>query len=195
MIRSRVGSRRLPAGERRVEILAAAKPVFGARGYHAATTRDLAAAADVSEALLYQHFPGKQQLFEAVVEICAAELEQRLCTSVTGADPLAQTLTTYFCFVEEEADLYRIFFRQALQEQAFGRLYRAYSSRLLELLLTALGAEPGPRSDVLGHAVAGMVSELALWWVEEGGPSRQEIVGQAVSMARAMHASEAGHGR
>ena len=187
-------TRRLPAEARRAEILVAARSVFGSRGYHAATTREIGAAAGVSEALLYQHFASKQQLFEAVIEGCAGELERRLCTAVEGADPLGDALTTYFLFVEEEADLYRIFFRQALQDEPFQRLHRQYSKRLLELVLTCLGVAPGPRSEVLGHGVAGMVSELALWWVEERRQTRAEIVEQAVSMARAMHASEVSHG-
>ena len=194
MSMSTLRTRRLPAGERRAEILLAARPVFGSRGYHSATTREIAAAAGVSEALLYQHFPGKQQLFEAVVQGCAGDLEERLCEAVAGTDPLARALTAYFGFVEDEADLYRIFFRQALQDPAFQILYLKYSARLLELVLTALGMERGPRSEVLGRGIAGMVSELALWWVEEGRVGRTEIVDQAVSMARAMHESEARHG-
>lgn len=186
-------SKRLPAGQRRVEILAAARAVFGSRGYHSATTREIAAAAGISEALLYQHFSGKQELFEAVVQGCAADLEARLRAAVELPDPLAQALTTYFCFVEEEADLYRIFFRQALQEEPFQLLHREYSARLLDLVLEALALQRGPRTEVLGHGVAGMVSELALWWVEEGRLSRTAIVDQAVSMARAMHQSEARH--
>jgi AcrR family transcriptional regulator len=50
------------ARQRRRDILAAAKRVFGMSGYHDATTWDIAAAAGVSEALPYQHFPGKRQL-------------------------------------------------------------------------------------------------------------------------------------
>src|SRR5436305_1114119 len=67
---------RLSAERRREAILEAAKRVFGQAGYHEATTRDIAAAAGVSEALLYQHFPGKRQLFEAVMGEAAADLER-----------------------------------------------------------------------------------------------------------------------
>ena len=49
----RTPPRRLPAGERREALLAAALPVFAVRGYEGATTRDLAAAAGVTEPVLY----------------------------------------------------------------------------------------------------------------------------------------------
>ena len=85
--------RRLPAEERREAILAAAKPVFGLLGYDRATTREIAAAAAVSEALLYQHFPGKRQLFEAIVNQAAADLEQRLCVAADSDEPLSRAVT------------------------------------------------------------------------------------------------------
>jgi AcrR family transcriptional regulator len=185
---------RLTADARREAILEAARPVFGGRGYHAATTREIAAAAGVSEALLYQHFPGKSDLFLAVVERCAADLEARLKSALEGDDPLGGAVRAYFDFVAEEADLYRIFFRQALQEEAFQRLYRRYSARLLELFTEGLGRERSPRTEVLGRALAGMVGELALWWVEERAQEREGIIEQAVRMARAMHSSEVGDG-
>src|SRR5438874_5865711 len=107
--------RRLSANERREAILVAAKPVFGARGYHEATTREIAAAARVSEALLYQHFPGKRQLFEAVITRAAADLERRLAAAEASAEPMRQAMRAYFEFVAAESDLYRVFFREALQ--------------------------------------------------------------------------------
>src|SRR5438874_13652237 len=116
--------RRLSANERREAILVAAKPVFGARGYHEATTRDIAAAAGVSEALLYQHFPGKRQLFEAVINRAAADLEARIAAAEQSPEPMPAALRAYFDFVAQESDLYRVFFREALQaDLTFQRLY------------------------------------------------------------------------
>lgn len=60
--------RRLSAAERRRSIVRAAIPIFASRGFHGATTRDLAAAAGVSEALLYRHFPSKEALYHAITE-------------------------------------------------------------------------------------------------------------------------------
>lgn len=61
--------RRLTAADRREQLLAAAREVFLASGSHGARTRDIAEVAGVNEALLYQHFSSKEQIFaEAVVE-------------------------------------------------------------------------------------------------------------------------------
>ncbi|MBA3685793.1 MAG: helix-turn-helix transcriptional regulator [Planctomycetes bacterium] len=54
---------RLSADERRVEILRAAERLFAEKGFHGATTRDLADAAGVSEALIFKYFPTKERLY------------------------------------------------------------------------------------------------------------------------------------
>ncbi len=66
-VAERAPRRRLSAAERRQEILEAARSVFLRRGLSGARTREIAEAAGVNEALLYQHFSSKDALFEAAV--------------------------------------------------------------------------------------------------------------------------------
>lgn len=54
---------RLPADERRTQILASAVAVFARSNYRAATTADIAAEAGISEALIYRFFPSKKAIF------------------------------------------------------------------------------------------------------------------------------------
>lgn len=58
---------RLKAEHRRELILAAARGVFQRGGFAAARTREIADAAGITESLIYQHFPSKEQLFNAAV--------------------------------------------------------------------------------------------------------------------------------
>jgi AcrR family transcriptional regulator len=60
--------RRLSSDDRRSEISAAARELFAVNGYHATTTRQLAKAAGVSDALLYRHFESKQDLLAHVID-------------------------------------------------------------------------------------------------------------------------------
>jgi AcrR family transcriptional regulator len=57
---------KLTGAERHEVILKAVRKVFVEKGFHAATTRELARAAGVSEALLYKHFPSKKALYSAI---------------------------------------------------------------------------------------------------------------------------------
>jgi AcrR family transcriptional regulator len=170
---------RLTAEQRRRAILGAAKRVFGRAGYHEATTRDIAAAANVSEALLYQHFPGKRQLFEELIREAAADLERRLLEAQESPNP---GMASFFDFVEAESELFRVFFRQALQaDPAFRGLYLSTALRLVQ----RPAGEP-PLSEAGAHALAGMLSELALWWLDEATVGKQEIIERAERMARAV---------
>jgi AcrR family transcriptional regulator len=173
---------RLSAEERRVAILAAARRVFGNAGYHEATTRDIAAAAGVSEALLYQHFPGKRQLFEQLVQDAAADLERRLVEARGAEDPEAAGVSAYFDFVEAESDLYRVFFREALQmDPAFRRLYIDLARRLVHVM-----DDSRPVSETVLHGLAGMITELALWWVEERPMAKADMIRRASQLAAAI---------
>jgi AcrR family transcriptional regulator len=59
---------RLPADERRKRIIDVAKSLFARQSFHATTTRDIARAGGVSDALLYTHFTSKQQVLEAILD-------------------------------------------------------------------------------------------------------------------------------
>jgi AcrR family transcriptional regulator len=59
---------RLQAGERRVAIVDAAKPLFAQHGFVGTTTRQIAQAAGVSEALVFQHFPSKAALYREILD-------------------------------------------------------------------------------------------------------------------------------
>ncbi|WP_313406544.1 helix-turn-helix domain-containing protein [Aeromicrobium sp.] len=59
--------RRMSAERRRAQIIDSARAVFARQGYAGSRTREIAAEAGVNEAMLYRHFPSKEELFEASV--------------------------------------------------------------------------------------------------------------------------------
>jgi TetR/AcrR family transcriptional regulator, transcriptional repressor of aconitase len=82
---------RLDSDERRRAIVEAAVPLFARKGFAGTTTRELAAAAGVSEALLFKHFPSKQSLYREILTLCCEgdpALEQ-LATLPPSTDTLA----------------------------------------------------------------------------------------------------------
>lgn len=69
---------RLPAPERRQAIVDAALHVFEAGSYSGATTAEIAAAAGVSEPILYRHFRSKRELYLACLATAWASFRQAL---------------------------------------------------------------------------------------------------------------------
>jgi AcrR family transcriptional regulator len=60
---------RLDGDERRKAIVRAAVPLFARKGFAGTTTRELAEAAGISEALLFRHFPSKQLLYREILRL------------------------------------------------------------------------------------------------------------------------------
>jgi AcrR family transcriptional regulator len=90
---------RRPAAERRRQILAAARTLFAERGFHATTTRDLAAAADINDALIYRYFPDKQAILAALTDEAIAvfqDLPKPPDQAALPLDSLLELLGTAF---------------------------------------------------------------------------------------------------
>src|SRR3954453_19664463 len=101
---------RLPRSARRKQLLAAAQQVFVAQGYHAAAMDEIAERAGVSKPVLYQHFPGKLELYLALLDThCDA-----LLTRVNGAmaatpdnkQRVRNAMNAYFDFVDHETEAF-----------------------------------------------------------------------------------------
>lgn len=76
-----------PGLDRRRQILDAALDVFAEQGFEAATTKDIAARADVTHGLIYFYFKNKEDLFGAACEHQAAQVAERLAhVQETDAD-------------------------------------------------------------------------------------------------------------
>ncbi|MFI6848389.1 TetR/AcrR family transcriptional regulator [Kitasatospora sp. NBC_00085] len=89
--------RRLSPADRRAQLLAVGAQLFAARPYEDVLMEDIAEQAGVSRALLYRHFPGKQDLFAAVYQQAADQLlaETRFDPADTLAEQLAQGMDTH----------------------------------------------------------------------------------------------------
>ena len=78
MTQPRSANHRLPAHDRRRQLLEAALEVFSRKGFEGSTTKEIAAAAGVTEAMVFRHFPSKQALYAAVLEyeseFCGSEV-------------------------------------------------------------------------------------------------------------------------
>ena len=82
---------RLSAEERRAAIVKAVLPLFARKGFANTTTRELAEAADVSEALIYKHFPSKESLY-AEIQNTGCKDKDRGLEKLADAEPSTSTL-------------------------------------------------------------------------------------------------------
>ena len=110
---------RLSRGARRAQLLLAARDVFAAQGYHAAAMDDIAERAGVSKPVLYQHFPGKLELYRALLTTYADELVERvraaLASTTDNRERVHAAVAAYFDFVAGEGRAFRLVFESDLR--------------------------------------------------------------------------------
>lgn len=157
---------RLNAAERRLSILAAARRVFAGRGFTGARMSDVAAAAGISEGLIYRSFPTKQDLAAALAEdhfremgeqaVLEGELDEALRGLARGliatntAAPTAYRLFHHACLAADERLV-------APAKRAAERVVQAVSARLAQAMEAGQLRRADP--DRAALAFLGMVNQ------------------------------------
>src|SRR5213080_838854 len=90
---------KLSSEEDRAAIIQAVRRVFAEKGFDGTTTRELADAAGVSEALLFKHFPNKEALFVAMQTTCCDEQTLGRIERLKALEPSASTLVLLVHFL------------------------------------------------------------------------------------------------
>ena len=170
-------SARLPRSARRRQLLGAAQEVFVAQGYHAAAMDDIAERAGVSKPVLYQHFPGKLDLYLALLEEHAeamvAAVREALDSTSDNKQRVAATIEAYFRFVDEDGGAFRLVFESDLTNQPEVRervegTTLACAELISEVIREDAGL-PKEQSRLLAVGLVGMAQVSARYWLAEGG--------------------------
>ncbi len=181
---------RLSRSARRAQLLVAARDVFADQGYHAAAMDDIAERAGVSKPVLYQHFPGKLELYQALLTTYADELvaqvKSALLATADNEERVQAAVTAYFDFVTGEGKAYRLIFGSDLRGEATGVVEGALN-RCIETVAEAVTTDAGldsARARLLAVGLVGLSQVAAQYWLDsDQSVSRDEAVGLLASLA------------
>ncbi|MGZ4637938.1 MAG: TetR/AcrR family transcriptional regulator [Actinomycetes bacterium] len=174
---TRTRSTRLPRSARRRQLLGAAQEVFVAQGYHAAAMDDIAERAGVSKPVLYQHFPGKLDLYLALLdehtEALVAAVRAALESTSDNKQRVAATIEAYFRFVDEDGGAFRLVFESDLTNQSEVRervegLTAACAEAVSEVIREDAGL-PDEAARLLAVGLTGMTHVSARYWLATEG--------------------------
>jgi AcrR family transcriptional regulator len=105
---------RLPAEQRRRQLLDVALDIFAERGFHSTSMDEVALAAGVTKPVLYQHFPSKRALYVELLEDVGSQMLDRLAAATdrasTGRQRVEEGFRAYFHFVDENRSAFRLLF-------------------------------------------------------------------------------------
>lgn len=154
----------------RKALLAAARAEFVEAGYAAAATESVVRRAGVTRGALYYHFPDKAALFEAVVEVVAAEIQDAIveaaARSLSARAALIGGMRAYLdaCLSEQVRTIYLIDGPAVLGWRRWREIDGAHSARLLrEGVEEALAGAAGRDAGALTTLISGALNEAALW--------------------------------
>jgi AcrR family transcriptional regulator len=165
---------RMPRSARRKQLLRAAREVFVAHGYHAAAMDDIAERAGVSKPVLYQHFPGKLDLYLALLETHASELvhaiRDAMRRTTDNSARVHNAVSAYFDFVDSEGEAFRLVFESDLRNEPSVRaLVARMDVQVNDAIADTIAADTGlsrERARLLSVGLTGMSEITARWWLD-----------------------------
>jgi len=181
---------RLPAEQRRTQLLDVAIEIFADKGFHATSMDDIAEAAGVTKPVLYQHFPSKRALYRELIDAVDHQLTERLVTATshaaTGRERVQDGFAAYFRFVTEHRAAFRVLFGASVRNDAeFAVVAEASIDRIADLIATLIDIDAPPEHRrTLAHAMVGMAEATSRRVAnDEGEDDPERLAGWLAEMA------------
>jgi AcrR family transcriptional regulator len=173
---------RLPRSARRKQLLAAAQSIFVAQGYHAAAMDDIAERAGVSKPVLYQHFPGKLELYLALLDThcdaIIAKVRGAMTATPDNKERVKGAVKAYFDFVDHESEAFRLVFESDLRNdpavrERVERVEQGCIAAVTDTVVsdTGLSLDQG---QLLASGLVGAAGQSAQFWLANGRRTPKE---------------------
>ena len=178
---------RLPAAERRDQLLKVALEVFSRDGFHATSMNDVAEAAGVTKPVLYQHFASKRQLYRELL----ADVGEQLRVAITNAthdaanphEQVERGVAAYFQWVAGDHAAFRLLFGSgARRDEEFAtdvrRVEEAIATAITELIQADVSED---HRRLLAAALIGSAEGASRLVVHECEPFDAELLARQLA--------------
>ena len=187
--------RRLPASERRMLVLDAALRAFAANGYDGAAMDEIAEAAGISKAVVYDHVASKRELYTQLLHAIRAELEEVVEEALRapgedGEGRVRAAVDAIYRYVEEHPDASRLLVLE-LQGAQVSTIGRELEEKLSSALARTLGSETaafGGHGDrdrqlkIFAELLKAVVLGGAGWWCLHPEVPREDLRDRTVDV-------------
>lgn len=168
-------------------ILDAAVKIFSRKGYHETKVDDIVEESETSKGAVYFYFPGKQQIFLALIDKFADVLQRRLIEAVApvsdGVERVNLALRVCLETFAQYRGLAKIFLVQAVGlgtvfEEKRLQLHDRFAGVIKTYLDDAIAAgEIAPiDTEVTAYAWMGAINEVVIRWVYTGRPEPDRLL-------------------
>ena len=185
----RVPATRLPAAQRRLQLMQVGLAAFADRGFDGTSMEEIALRAGVSKPVVYEHFVNKEALYAVVVE---RELELLLTSfedALAGESPrllIEQATMALLTYVRDRESGFRILVRESPVSGATFATLMSEVATDVEHLLARQFAARGLDTTYVGlysQALVGQVALVGQWWHTHREAAIDEVAAHLVNLA------------
>ena len=177
--------------ERREQLLDISRHLFAERGLDGTSIEEIAARADVSKPVVYEHFGGKEGLYAVVVD---REVERFLAMAtrlLQGKDKMEKfevAAVELLRYIQDNSDGFRILVRDSNPSSGSGTFASLISdiASQVEYILGDMLSERGydPKlAPMYAQMLVGMVAFTGQWWLDARKPKLEVVAAHLVNLA------------
>jgi AcrR family transcriptional regulator len=175
--------RRLPASERRAQLIEVGRAVFAKRGYEGTSMEEIADRAKVSKPVVYEHFGGKEGLYAVIVDREMDYVVRRIVEAIGVGSPrerLEAATLAFLTYVKDQPDGFAVLSQDSPTTATRGRLsslLNDLAERVGDVFATAFknAGYDAKAAPIYAHALVGMVTFVGKWWTDARKPPVEEV--------------------
>ena len=183
---------RMTASQRREQLLAVGRGLFAEKGFEGTSVEEIAARAEVSKPVVYEHFGGKEGVYAVVVDREVQALTAALTGALAeGGHPkvlVERTALALLGYIEASEDGFRILVRDSPVAQAtgtFSSLIGDVATQVEHILAEQFrsnGLDP-KAAPLYAQMLVGMVALTGQYWLDARSPRKTEVAAHLVNLA------------
>lgn len=183
--------RRMTGRERREQLILISRTLFAEKGFDGTSIEEIAATAQVSKPVVYEHFGGKEGVYAVVVDREMQKLLGMITEALAASHALVKlerAALALLRYIEESSEGFRILVRDshaASGTGTFASLISEIASQVEDVLADEF-AERGydPKlAPMYAQMLVGMVALTGQWWLDARKPAREEVAAHLVNLA------------
>ncbi|MGC4940676.1 TetR/AcrR family transcriptional regulator [Kribbella sp. DT2] len=181
----------MTSADRREQLIVIARALFAQKGYEGSSVEEIAARAEVSKPVVYEHFGGKEGLYAVVVDREVRSLLDTVTASLTAGrahELVEQAALALLDYIESSSDGFRILVRDSPVGSSSGSFISILSDigRRVEHILAEefkrRGLDP-KNAPMYAQMLVGMVALTGQWWLDARRPKKQDVAAHLVNLA------------
>ena len=182
--------------ERREQLLNVGRKLFAEKGFETVTVEEIAAKADVSKPVVYEHFGGKEGLYAVVVDREMNYLLDSVTQALMGSrndgasarELVEQAGMALFNYIDTNPQGFSILVRDSpvtAQTRSFASLMLDIATQVEDVLAAEFKAHGinDKYAPMYSQMLVGMVAFTGQWWLDVRKPKKEEVVAHLVNLA------------